>query len=87
MRKTLKAMGISETELIRECDATFKQGSKFNGWVTGKKDDHYYHPFVAPQAYDKLNMVPFWQEHGNGNSFSNTICYQERICERGLAPK
>ncbi len=87
MRNTLKSMGISEADFIRECDATFKQGSKFNGWVTGKKDDHYYHPFSLPLGFPDVNMVPHWQAHVKNMSFSNAICYQEQICEQGLAPK
>ncbi len=87
MRTTLQAMGISESEFIRECDATFKQGTKFNGWVTGQVDDHYYHPFVAPQAYNEMNMLPFWQAYDKDTSFSRSMCYQEQICEQGLAPK
>ena len=26
----------------------FKQGSRFDGWVTGEQDDSYYHPFTPP---------------------------------------
>lgn len=29
MRKTLSQLGISETQFMRECGATFKQASKF----------------------------------------------------------
>ncbi|MGB5347651.1 MAG: tryptophan 7-halogenase, partial [Woeseia sp.] len=35
MRDTLKNMGVSEQDFIRECDVSFKQGSKFVGWNTG----------------------------------------------------
>lgn len=87
MRNTLKNMGISETEFIRECDATFKQGSKFNGWVTGEKSDSYYHPFVLPQDYENSNLFHHWQEIGQSSSFSNAVCFQEQLCEHGLGPK
>lgn len=45
MKSTLQKMGISETDLIRECDASFKQGTLFNGWKTGG-NDAYTHPFT-----------------------------------------
>ncbi|RYE53005.1 MAG: tryptophan 7-halogenase, partial [Sphingobacteriales bacterium] len=35
MRSTLERIGISETEFVIECNASFKQGSKFVGWRTG----------------------------------------------------
>ena len=45
MRNTLNRIGITETEFIQACDASFKQGSKFSRWVNGADNDHYYHPF------------------------------------------
>ena len=33
MRDTLRRIGVTETDFIRECDASFKQGSRFNQWV------------------------------------------------------
>lgn len=87
MRETLRKMGISETEFIRECDASFKQGSKFSGWMTGAADDHYYHPFSLPQDYTNINLVPMWQAAGHGASFAETVCFQVPVCEAGLAPK
>jgi len=88
MRNTLKAIGISETDFIRECDASFKQGAKFAKWCTGKDDDFYYHPLVLPQGFGKTDMAAHWlAKQGQVSSFSNEVCYQEAICEQGLAPK
>jgi len=87
MRNTLKSIGISEAEFIKECDASFKQGSKFNGWVTGGENDSYYHPFVAPQGFGNTNLLHHWQAIGQSSSFSNAVCFQEQLCEHDLAPK
>ena len=38
MRATLQRIGISETEFLRECDASFKQGTWFRNWQTGNGD-------------------------------------------------
>ena len=87
MRNTLKSMGIKETDFIRRCHVSFKQGAKFAKWVTGKKDDFYYHPLVLPQGYDEIDLTPHWQTFANHQSFSQAVCPQEAICELGLAPK
>ncbi|MFT7558257.1 MAG: tryptophan halogenase [Flavobacteriales bacterium] len=87
MRNTLMALGIKETDFIRECDASFKQGAKFSRWVTGEKNDFYYHPLMIPQGFSKCDLAPFWQNQTTGKSFSEAVCFQEDICEQGLAPK
>ncbi|MCM2679369.1 tryptophan halogenase family protein [Echinimonas agarilytica] len=87
MRSTLEKMGISETNFIRECDVSFKQGAKFAQWVTGAKDDAYYHPLVLPQGFFEGNLAPYWLQHGKDKSFSAATCFQEHLCEKNLAPK
>ena len=89
MRSTLIALGISETDFIRECEASFKQGAKFAKWVDGKEDDFYYHPLVLPQGFSQGDVAGYWLNKAdkNGRSFSEDVCFQEAICEKGLAPK
>ena len=87
MRDTLRNMGVSETDLIRECDASFKQGSKFVRWVTGDDDDYYYHPFVLPQGYTDTNLVPCWHERHSDVPFADLVSFQPHLCEQGRAPK
>jgi 2-polyprenyl-6-methoxyphenol hydroxylase-like FAD-dependent oxidoreductase len=87
MRDTLRKMGVSEREFINECDASFKQGSKFIGWNTGDKSDFYYHPFSLPQGFFEVNSTPFWQAQASAISFADAVCAQARICEQQLAPK
>ena len=91
MRSTLKKMGVSETEFFRQCNTSFKQGAKFARWTTGEPSDFYYHPLVLPEGFPSLDLAPYWtkysEEHANAPSFSNAVCYQEAVCELGLAPK
>ena len=87
MRSTLMKMGISETDFMRECDATFKQGAKFAKWVDGSAADFYYHPLMLPQGFGQLDLAPYWQAGYSHQSFSDTVCFQEQVCEHGLAPK
>lgn len=95
MRNTLSKLGITETDFIRACDASFKQGAKFAQWVRNDPNEFYYHPLVLPQGFTQANLAPYWlaahkqaHEHAqNVPSFSEAVCYQEAICEQGLAPK
>jgi len=87
MRNTLRKIGISETQLFRECDASFKQGAKFCGWVNGAEDDFYYHPLTVPEGYGEVDFAAMWCEEGTAETFSDRVNYQSHLCERGLAPK
>jgi len=87
MRTTLKKIGVSETDLFRECEASFKQGAKFAQWVTGEKDDYYYHPLVLPFGFNEIDLVHPWQEISNKKAFGDAVCFQGALCDAGKAPK
>jgi tryptophan 7-halogenase len=87
MRATLKQIGVTETDFLRACDASFKQGSHFVKWVDGSDTDAYYHPFTLPMGYEERNLAPYWLENSQGQSFAGSLCFQTDICSRGLAPK
>ena len=87
MRDTMRSMGVSEAEFITACDASFKQASKFMGWVTGAADDFYYHPFSAPQGYGEVDLVPAWAGLNGDFRFADMASFQPQLCERGRAPK
>lgn len=87
MRSTLETIGISETDFFRECDASFKQGSKFSRWTSLSKHDDYYHPFTSPAKYHEINLAPFWLPFKEKIPFANAVCPQAAICDLGYAPK
>ncbi len=87
MRDTLRRMGVSETAFVTECDASFKQASRFVGWVTGAPDDAYYHPFSLPQGFGEVNLVPAWAALDGERRFADVASFQPQLCERGRAPK
>jgi tryptophan 7-halogenase len=87
LRSTLARIGVSETELFRQCDAAFKQGARFARWTTGADNDAYYHPLMYPQSFFQLNLAPHWLAGNSGGSFCDAVCPQGRLCDDGLAPK
>ena len=87
IRGSLEGMGVSETALFRQCDASFKQGGKFTGWTTGADNDAYYHPLMVPQGFSQVNLVPHWLLNGQARTFCDFVTPQGRLCDEGLAPK
>ena len=87
MRQTLAAIGIAEDEFLRECGAAFKQGSRFDGWVTGAAGDSYLHPFSPPPALEPGELVAAWQEAGAGRDFAAAMTPQAAVCAANLAPR
>ena len=92
MRDTLHRIGVSESDFFRECDASFKQGSRFNGWrtgspVSGEPDDYYFHPFVLPQGHGDANLAGAWQAGHAGVPFADLVSFQPHLCVQGRAPK
>jgi tryptophan halogenase len=87
MRDTLRKIGVTETDFIRECDASFKQGSRFNGWVNGRDGDYYFHPFVLPQGYTEANLVAAWLQRHAKVPFADLVSFQPHLCVQGRAPK
>lgn len=87
MRDTLRRVGVTESDFIRECDASFKQGSRFNQWATGAESDYYYHPFVLPQGYTETNLVASWVERHGNVPFADLVSFQPHLCVHGKAPK
>ena len=86
MRATLTKLGIRETAFIRECDASFKQGTRFDGWRSGDEYDIYYHPFTLPAGYSSTNLAQGWLNDSD-RPFADAVSPQSRLCRHGLAPK
>jgi hypothetical protein len=86
MRDTLRRIGVSEADLVRECDAAFKQGSRFLGWADGDTTRGYYHPFTLPHGHGEVDLVSAWLAH-EAEGFADLVSAQPAICEAGRAPK
>lgn len=87
MRETLASIGIAEAEFLRACDASFKQGSRFDGWRDGSAGDSYLHPFTAPPVGDARDLLGAWQAQGCSTPFAAAMTPQHAVCAQGLAPR
>ena len=87
MRATLAAIGIGEAEFLAACDGSFKQGSRFDGWVTGAAGDRYLHPFTAPPAAPIAELLAAWQAGAPELPFAAAMTAQAHVCDLDLAPR
>ncbi len=87
MRDTLRRIGVGEAEFVRTCDATFKQGSQFIGWVDGRPQDRYSHPFSLPQGFGEVQLGATWAARGDEASFAHLASVQPHLCDAGRGPK
>ena len=87
MRATLQRIGVGEAELLRECDASFKQGTRFTGWRGAPSTDTYLHPFSWPLDYANVNPARHWLAGERAMSFADMVTPQAEVIRQGLGPK
>jgi hypothetical protein len=89
IRGTLAAIGIDESEFLAACDATFKQGSRFDGWVSGDPGDSYLHPFTPPPPGEPEALVAAWaaRRADGGLPFAAAMTAQAAVVAGNLAPR
>lgn len=83
---TLSRIGLDESLLFQEADATYKQGVSFVNWARGK--DNYYHLFQPASKPNGLDLLPYWLLGEAGDvPWSSVASVQSRIIEACKAPK
>lgn len=87
MRETLRTIGIAESDFLAACSGAFKQGSRFDGWVTGEAGDSYLHPFTAPPSGDLDALLGSWRDMAPDVSFAAAMTPQHAASARDLAPR
>ena len=87
MRATLQKLGLSEAEFMRECDASFKQGTEFLGWGGRNSPNSYIHPFSLPAEFASINLANHWLADARGVDFAEFVTPQSQVVKAGLAPK
>ncbi len=92
IRRTLQRIGVPEKELLRRCEATFKQGVKFVDWLHTPGHggaDNYLHGF---QEADDRNggpeLLPYWLlGEANGLRWDEASTPQKRTVDALRGPK
>lgn len=94
IRKTLMRIGVDEAEMLRECDATLKQGAKFAHWrftpgTEKGRPDHYMHPFAVTSARGGLDLLPYWLlgVDGSNKNWDEVNTVQKPVSDAARAPK
>ena len=90
MRDTLRRIGLSESDFIRRCQVSFKQGSRFDGWqrgTTAALGDRYYHPFMLPVGHGDVDLISGWLATEPHRPFADLVSPSVQVCEAGRAPK
>ncbi|WP_044561199.1 tryptophan halogenase family protein [Azospirillum sp. B4] len=92
IRTTLRFLGLNEAQFMRETAATFKQGIRFNNWVTAPEagvTDSFFHPFEAPFPAEGTGLVPYWllQDGRRRLPFAQAMTFQPQVADAQRAPK
>lgn len=91
IRETLKSFGICETQLLMQCDATFKQSIKFVDWTYNpleKPNNFYHHLFEYPHlGNNSINAFWLQTKDKSPQHYASCVSIQHDICEANLAPK
>jgi flavin-dependent dehydrogenase len=91
IRRTLQRMGVSETRLVRECGATFKQGIRFVDWSHDptERRSHYMHSFHSAQEPSGLDLLSYWLlgVAGSEASWAEVNTPQKTVSDAALGPK
>jgi tryptophan halogenase len=92
IRRTLSRIGLPEATVVRECQASFKQGAKFVHWrgMPGAAvPDHYLHSFQVTQEPTGLDLLPYWLlgVAGEQVNWDEVNTPQKPVADASRAPK
>jgi len=91
IRKTLNRIELDEAALIRDANATFKQGVRFDNWRHAPSvapTDRYYHPFQTADQHTDLDLLPYWLLGAAGDApWSQVGTVQQAVIDAHRAPK
>lgn len=88
IRNSLQGFGISEVDLLLQCDATFKTAIKFSNWMSEEKygaDNFYYHTFDAPYP-GGFDVTNYWLCNRN-DAFYSKLSAAYYVAEKNRSPK
>ena len=91
LRTFFQALGFDEAEVMRETNATFKNGILFRGWnkpIDGKTHE-YLHPFEMQKFENRYDISTEWllNSPSGNNGFAKNVCLTQALVEHEKAPK
>ncbi|MHB8283318.1 MAG: tryptophan halogenase family protein, partial [Caulobacteraceae bacterium] len=93
LQRTLRRIGVDETVFLRESNATFKQGIRFDNWVeppgAAGAGSSYFHPFQSAAMPTGLNLLPYWLLGlaGPGVGWDEAATVQKAVADAARGPK
>ncbi|MDZ5648347.1 tryptophan halogenase family protein [Nitrospirillum sp. BR 11828] len=92
IQRTLRRIGIDESVFMRESEATFKQGIRFDHWVRPPNTpgrSHYFHPFESAITPEGMDLLPYWLlgHAGDDIGIDAAVTVQKGVADASLAPK
>lgn len=89
IKETLMSLNISESEFIKETEATFKQSIEFINWNLNGKHESYHHNFSQPLLAESFRYADYWAGNHKdiGESYADASTIQGRVADKNLSPK
>ncbi|WP_323845139.1 tryptophan halogenase family protein [Microbulbifer magnicolonia] len=85
------AMGLDETELMAETNATLKSGILFRNWMkpTEGKVHEYFHPFDQQQPGGSIDISSAWfiASRGGRERYDQGVSVNAHLIDAGVCPK
>jgi tryptophan halogenase len=91
IRGFFQAIGVDESELIRETSATYKTGIKFNHWMKpdkSGKSHSYLHPFEQQLLENRFDLPSCWAFKGHQfGGYSESVSVTSELIKYNHSPK
>jgi tryptophan 6-halogenase len=91
LKSFFSSLGLSESQWMPACHASYKNGIQFSNWSIKPKNHHYFHPF--PSVVDKHTARVFLQQCIAKQQGFNTDTHPDRyflaaqLAKLGMSPK
>jgi 2-polyprenyl-6-methoxyphenol hydroxylase-like FAD-dependent oxidoreductase len=91
LRGFFDGLGIEESEWMPACNATYKNGIRFDGWCTKPGYESYFHPFAS--MLDNMTMTQFIDnvhrrmEHEDVETHPDRFFIASRLAQRNQGPR
>ncbi|WP_206483393.1 tryptophan halogenase family protein [Thalassotalea sp. G2M2-11] len=92
IRYYFAAMGLDEKELLKETNATFKNGILFRNWMKPNQDGsmhEYFHSFEQQNIANIHDISSAWllDKKHNQQSYDDAVSVSSHLIKKGLGPK